>query len=265
MNPFIYVGLEEDAKRGLKGDPLIKLKQQVLEYFHLKDFKYFTRVREDLCPKYIFVWLLCEIGEARYKQAVLADMLRVDRTTVLHVISIFERGDHLFDNTYVYGNAITNHFYALREKILHIEPGKEIKPFIPVRYERKQTTPRFMRIFQENESDIMEMVEAGKPYEEINEKYFEYREIYCFKNNFKRYYPEVYNKIKPVINNVNMFEYNFKTYKENIKKAAEKGTPLREINDLYFGYVSFKNFKHSFRKHQPYLYERFRRNSEVNN
>lgn len=234
--------------------PVSRIAAVVKEYFNIDSLIPKNREPHNLAPTAIFYYLVCDLCFMPRDTKVHKTAVRYtdhNRSTYIAYIVKFEQDAHKFDNRYVYGDALYNHFLKIKGKINQKDYSElRIKPYINKNTEER--VPLFERVMLERKEDVISFIGNGVSLEALNTKFFDFQRTATLRYHLKHKYPDLNKKVgykRGTRITIGMADYG-----ESIIRSINAGANSKELNLRYFGYDGLSSFRKSMMKEQNELY-----------
>jgi hypothetical protein len=255
--------IEDVINRLETSSQVVKISEVVMSYFDVTNLVADTRRPEDIVPSVVFFWLCADLCFKPRSIKVYKTVCRLtqrDRTSYLYYIRTVDSKTHTYDNRFVLGDAVYNHFLNVKHLITgEDQSANYIKPYIKEVMKSKYPT-KFQQVMDNKEEEILERIKDGCTSSYLNDNYFFYCNSYQLRKHFKRAYPALFYEIQwgfPT-----KLQKVFDEKKIEIIAYINRGYTAKEVNERYIGYENHNTVEKLMKKFYPYLYEKLIENKK---
>lgn len=234
--------------------PVSRIAAVVKEYFNVDTLEPKNREPNNLAPAVVFYYLVCDFcfmprDTKVHKTAI--KYTRHDRSTYISYVVKFEEDAHKYDNRYVHGDALYNHFLKIKGKINQKDYSElMIKPFISKKAEGYK--PLFEKVMFERRAEVINFVGEGVSLHDLNNKFFDFERTSTLRYHLRNKYPDINKKVG--YKRGTRISVAMECYSSSIKRSISLGDTSKEVNEKYFGYDGVSSFRKAMRKEQNELY-----------
>lgn len=230
----------------------VNIANYVLRYFGIESLIPISRKTEDIGPMNVYAFLLHDIIPDNLAPDVYKTYTKLTnrhRTSYYYYQKLHDRGNHLFDYRYFYGDTLTNHFLNLKTRIT----GEELEKNKIEAYDKdKNKGLNMIDIkYRDNKEDIIQDIDNFSSYTQLNNRYFNYKSINNFRRLFDSKFPQHIGKIrtgfKVEISKV------IDEHKDEFIRLVRNGYTFKQLNDYYTVYSRKSDFKRMMLRHEPQI------------